>query len=141
MGGASAEISFMPKTGTDLPSKYRSELRLYGRNYTLYTHSFLCYGLKEAERRLLASLVQVSCFFESFTNLCLRSSRFLLPLIFAALGPRVTLFIRISRRKIFSFLNYLWKNNPSAKSNDAIRKAINNLNTIQLLIDIFHTIF
>eukprot|EP00795_Rhopilema_esculentum_P011935 gene11935-2504_t len=70
MGGASAEISFMPKTGTDLPSKYRSELRLYGRNYILYTHSFLCYGLKEAERRLLASLIQESGYSSNVSNPC-----------------------------------------------------------------------
>lgn len=59
MGGASAEISFIPKQGTIVPNNYRSFIRLYGRNYTLYTHSFLCYGMNEAERRVLASIVQV----------------------------------------------------------------------------------
>ena len=63
MGGASAEITFIPKRNTDLPSDYSSFVRLYGNNYTVYTHSFLCYGMKEAERRFLASLVQVIILF------------------------------------------------------------------------------
>ena len=62
MGGASAEITFVPEKGTVVPSSYSSYVRLYGRDYNLYTHSFLCYGMKEAERRLLASLVQVTYF-------------------------------------------------------------------------------
>ena len=62
MGGASAEITFVPEKGTVVPSSYGSFVRLYGRDYSLYTHSFLCYGMKEAERRLLASLVQVANF-------------------------------------------------------------------------------
>ena len=59
MGGASAEISFIPKAGTSVPEQYSKKLKVYGDTYPLYTHSFLCFGLKEAERRLLASLVQV----------------------------------------------------------------------------------
>ena len=62
MGGASAEISFIPKKDTKLPSDYSSSFRLYGKSYTVYSHSFLCYGMKEAERRVLASLVQVKIF-------------------------------------------------------------------------------
>ena len=64
MGGASAEISFIPKESTKMPDDYKVSLRLYGKNYTVYTHSFLCYGKKEAERRLLASLVQVRDWFK-----------------------------------------------------------------------------
>eukprot|EP00794_Sanderia_malayensis_P018327 gene18327-20148_t len=58
MGGGSAEISFLPKNGTKMPDKYKQNLRIYGKTYSLYTHSFLCYGMKEAERRLLANMLQ-----------------------------------------------------------------------------------
>jgi len=71
MGGASAEITFVPEKGTVVPSSYSSYVRLYGRDYNLYTHSFLCYGMKEAERRLLASLVQNSGYSTNVTNPCL----------------------------------------------------------------------
>eukprot|EP00112_Aurelia_sp_Birch-Aquarium-sp1_P010641 Seg2266.4 transcript_id=Seg2266.4/GoldUCD/mRNA.D3Y31 product="Ectonucleoside triphosphate diphosphohydrolase 1" protein_id=Seg2266.4/GoldUCD/D3Y31 len=70
MGGASAEISFIPKEGTKIPDDYKVSLRLYGKNYTVYTHSFLCYGKKEAERRLLASLVQRSGYSTNVSNPC-----------------------------------------------------------------------
>ena len=68
MGGASAEISFIPRGNTKIPDDYKVSLRLYGKNYTVYTHSFLCYGKKEAERRLLATLVQVRSCPEQFVN-------------------------------------------------------------------------
>ena len=60
MGGGSTEISFIPDSKTRIPDEYRDELVIYGNNYSLYTHSFLCYGMREAERRVLASLVQVN---------------------------------------------------------------------------------
>lgn len=70
MGGASAEISFIPKAGTSVPEQYSKKLKVYGDTYPLYTHSFLCFGLKEAERRLLASLVQRSGYATNVTNPC-----------------------------------------------------------------------
>ncbi|XP_022791974.1 ectonucleoside triphosphate diphosphohydrolase 8-like isoform X2 [Stylophora pistillata] len=56
MGGASTQITFTsPKAAQ--PS---SKLKLYGTEYQLYTHSYLCYGKKEAEDRFYAQLVKES---------------------------------------------------------------------------------
>ena len=55
MGGASTQIAFVP----ELREHSTSKLRLYGTDYFVYTHSYLCYGKKEAERRFLAQLVMV----------------------------------------------------------------------------------
>ena len=45
---------------------------MYGRNYTVYTHSYLCYGANEALRQLKAYLVKVS---ENFMKLHLHIGR------------------------------------------------------------------
>lgn len=60
LGGASTQISFIPE---DSEKHFNSTLqvKLYGYNYNVYTHSYQCYGRDEAERRLLALLLQV-CF-------------------------------------------------------------------------------
>lgn len=58
MGGASTQITFLPSKSAPRSSK----LKLYGVEYQLYTHSYLCYGKKEAERRFLAQLVKVNRF-------------------------------------------------------------------------------
>ena len=55
MGGASTQITFVPTTTA--PNSVK--LTLYGKEYSVYTHSFLCYGLREAQRRFLAQLVKV----------------------------------------------------------------------------------
>lgn len=60
LGGASTQITFVPKPNAHLPKQYGENLLLYGDNYTVYTHSYLCYGMNEAFRQLLAELVQVS---------------------------------------------------------------------------------
>lgn len=58
LGGASTQITF------ETPEKVENErnhmtLRLYGQEYSLYTHSYLCYGKEEALRMILAYLVTV----------------------------------------------------------------------------------
>uniref|UniRef100_A0A4W4E4T3 Ectonucleoside triphosphate diphosphohydrolase 2b n=1 Tax=Electrophorus electricus TaxID=8005 RepID=A0A4W4E4T3_ELEEL len=54
LGGASTQITFV--TQEDVEDKNdQMTLRLYGQNYTLYTHSYLCYGKSEVLRRLLGS--------------------------------------------------------------------------------------
>ena len=58
MGGGSAEVAFIPENLT-IPEEYSSGLSLYSFNYTLYTHSYLCFGFKEAQRRLMANLLEV----------------------------------------------------------------------------------
>ncbi|NXI98899.1 ENTP8 diphosphohydrolase, partial [Psophia crepitans] len=59
LGGASTQITFLPGTTID-DSTTRALLRLYGTNYSIYTHSYLCYGQKQALKMLLASLHQDS---------------------------------------------------------------------------------
>uniref|UniRef100_A0A8B9FUG3 Ectonucleoside triphosphate diphosphohydrolase 8 n=1 Tax=Amazona collaria TaxID=241587 RepID=A0A8B9FUG3_9PSIT len=57
--GASTQITFQP--GVTIEDKNTSVFfRLYGTNYSLYTHSYLCYGQTQALKRLLAALHQAS---------------------------------------------------------------------------------
>ncbi|XP_067106823.1 ectonucleoside triphosphate diphosphohydrolase 2 [Osmerus mordax] len=54
-GGASTQITFV--TQEELEDKRDSmSLRLYGQEYSLYTHSFLCYGRDQVLARILAHL-------------------------------------------------------------------------------------
>ncbi|XP_075999653.1 ectonucleoside triphosphate diphosphohydrolase 1 isoform X1 [Genypterus blacodes] len=55
LGGASTQISFVSDTydGSESPSN-SVNFRLYGNDYNLYTHSFLCYGKDQALRMTLA---------------------------------------------------------------------------------------
>ncbi|XP_029508598.1 ectonucleoside triphosphate diphosphohydrolase 2-like [Oncorhynchus nerka] len=55
-GGASTQITFVTKDEVEDESD-RMKLRLYGHDYSLYTHSFLCYGRDQVLKRLLAHLV------------------------------------------------------------------------------------
>ncbi|XP_058250880.1 ectonucleoside triphosphate diphosphohydrolase 3 [Hemibagrus wyckioides] len=58
LGGASTQIAFAAPsdaTGEDL-----IKISLYGYEYNVYTHSFLCYGKNEAEKKVLAELVKTS---------------------------------------------------------------------------------
>lgn len=61
LGGASTQISFVSDSddGSESPDNSVS-YRLYGNDYNLYTHSFLCYGKDQAQRLLLAQQTQVS---------------------------------------------------------------------------------
>lgn len=58
MGGASTQITFYTPE-TDIPSDYKEDITLYGQNYTVYTHSYLCYGINEGIRKYQAKLVMV----------------------------------------------------------------------------------
>lgn len=58
LGGASAQITFQP--GVPVEDRNTSvSFRLYGSDYSLYTHSYLCYGRTQALKMLLAALHQV----------------------------------------------------------------------------------
>ncbi|NXR40219.1 ENTP8 diphosphohydrolase, partial [Zosterops hypoxanthus] len=57
LGGASTQITFQP--GVPVQDRNTSVFfRLYGTNYSLYSHSYLCYGQSQALKRLLAALHQ-----------------------------------------------------------------------------------
>lgn len=59
MGGASTQITFVPTK----PAQKQTEIVLFGKEYEPYTHSFLCYGLTEAQRRFFAQLLKVKVSF------------------------------------------------------------------------------
>ncbi|KFV66827.1 Ectonucleoside triphosphate diphosphohydrolase 8, partial [Dryobates pubescens] len=58
LGGASTQISFVP-AGPGLKRNGSSRLTLYGFSYSIYTHSYLCYGQNEVLRRLAKQLIEV----------------------------------------------------------------------------------
>ncbi|XP_027582912.2 ectonucleoside triphosphate diphosphohydrolase 8 [Pipra filicauda] len=59
LGGASTQITFQP--GVPVEDRNTSVFfRLYGTNYSLYSHSYLCYGKTQALKMLLAALHQDS---------------------------------------------------------------------------------
>nr|AAH31143.2 Entpd8 protein [Mus musculus] len=57
LGGASTQISFVPQ-GPILDQSTQVTFRLYGANYSVYTHSYLCFGRDQILNRLLAKLAQ-----------------------------------------------------------------------------------
>uniref|UniRef100_A0A8C6HXU3 Ectonucleoside triphosphate diphosphohydrolase 8 n=1 Tax=Mus spicilegus TaxID=10103 RepID=A0A8C6HXU3_MUSSI len=59
LGGASTQISFVPQ-GPILDQSTQVTFRLYGANYSVYTHSYLCFGRDQILSRLLAKLAQDS---------------------------------------------------------------------------------
>lgn len=65
LGGASTQIAFT--TPDDASGDGLTKITLYGYEYTVYTHSFLCFGKNEAEKTVLAKLAQVLAFSWYFT--------------------------------------------------------------------------
>nr|XP_010350397.1 ectonucleoside triphosphate diphosphohydrolase 8 isoform X1 [Saimiri boliviensis boliviensis] len=59
LGGASTQITFVPG-GPILDKSTQADFRLYGSDYSVYTHSYLCFGRDQMLSRLLTGLVQVS---------------------------------------------------------------------------------
>eukprot|EP00079_Xenopus_tropicalis_P029671 XP_012825267.1 PREDICTED: ectonucleoside triphosphate diphosphohydrolase 8 [Xenopus tropicalis] len=57
LGGASTQMTFQP-TGAIQDKDTEMFFRLYGYNYTIYTHSYLCYGQDQVFKRLLANILQ-----------------------------------------------------------------------------------
>ncbi|RTG85479.1 apyrase [Schistosoma bovis] len=58
LGGASTQIAFVPRQYSTIPKEHLNfyPLRLYGNDFSVYSHSFLCYGKSEFERRLMTSI-------------------------------------------------------------------------------------
>ncbi|XP_069842093.1 ectonucleoside triphosphate diphosphohydrolase 8-like [Dendropsophus ebraccatus] len=57
LGGASTQISFIPKTTIE-DAKEKAAFRLYGFPYTIYTHSYLCYGQNQALLQMMVKALQ-----------------------------------------------------------------------------------
>lgn len=57
LGGASTQITFVPRNQTIESPENALYFRLYGKDYNVYTHSFLCYGKDQA---LLKKLIKDS---------------------------------------------------------------------------------
>lgn len=70
LGGASTQITFYPGNSINIPVKYKGDLVLYGMNYTVYTNSYLCYGINEITRKYKALLVKNQSFNETIIDPC-----------------------------------------------------------------------
>ncbi|XP_045150926.1 ectonucleoside triphosphate diphosphohydrolase 3, partial [Echinops telfairi] len=70
LGGASTQISFAVEEQEGLNTSDIVQVSLYGYAYTLYTHSFRCYGRNEAEKTFLAKLLEASPNKSHLTNPC-----------------------------------------------------------------------
>lgn len=68
-GGASTQITFATQEEVE-DEKDLIKLRLYGQEYSLYTHSFLCYGQDQVLKKLLAHMVKSQGYSESVTHPC-----------------------------------------------------------------------
>ncbi|NXT85220.1 ENTP2 diphosphohydrolase, partial [Zapornia atra] len=56
-GGASTQITFETRDTIEEPQN-EVKLKLYGQEYKVYTHSFLCYGRDQVLKKLLSKLLQ-----------------------------------------------------------------------------------
>lgn len=60
LGGASTQITFVSKDLSSESPENQLYFRLYGKDYQVYTHSFLCYGKDQALQQKLARDLQAS---------------------------------------------------------------------------------
>lgn len=60
LGGASTQITFVPNELSSESPENLLYFRLYGKDYIVYTHSFLCYGKDQALQQKLAKDLQAS---------------------------------------------------------------------------------
>ncbi|KAK5851737.1 hypothetical protein PBY51_023265 [Eleginops maclovinus] len=69
LGGASTQITFETQDNVE-DKKDLMTLRLYGYDYSLYTHSFLCYGKDQFLKRLMAHILKSQGYSGSVTHPC-----------------------------------------------------------------------
>ncbi|XP_042193343.1 ectonucleoside triphosphate diphosphohydrolase 8-like [Callorhinchus milii] len=76
LGGASTQITFIPREAIS-NKNMEAKFKLYGYNYTTYTHSYLCHGKKQSENRVLAALlkgkdlaapIEIPCYLKGYTT-------------------------------------------------------------------------
>ncbi|NWS15151.1 ENTP1 diphosphohydrolase, partial [Pachyramphus minor] len=63
LGGASTQITFVSKEVSSESPENQLYFRLYGKDYQVYTHSFLCYGKDQALQQKLARDLQAIDFY------------------------------------------------------------------------------
>ncbi|XP_074546627.1 ectonucleoside triphosphate diphosphohydrolase 2-like [Halichoeres trimaculatus] len=68
-GGASTQITFATQEEVE-DKQDMMKLQLYGQEYSLYTHSFLCYGRDQVLKRLLAHILKSQGYSGSVTHPC-----------------------------------------------------------------------
>ncbi|NWI85857.1 ENTP1 diphosphohydrolase, partial [Pitta sordida] len=71
LGGASTQITFVSKELSSESPENQLYFRLYGKDYQVYTHSFLCYGKDQALQQKLARDLQATCidfYFQAMEN-------------------------------------------------------------------------
>ncbi|XP_007898392.1 ectonucleoside triphosphate diphosphohydrolase 8 [Callorhinchus milii] len=76
LGGASTQITFTPKESIeDKTTDVR--FKLYGYNYIIYTHSYLCYGQQHFKKKHIAmqlqgknltDLIEIPCYLKGFKS-------------------------------------------------------------------------
>uniref|UniRef100_A0A8D0H1E6 Ectonucleoside triphosphate diphosphohydrolase 2 n=1 Tax=Sphenodon punctatus TaxID=8508 RepID=A0A8D0H1E6_SPHPU len=69
LGGASTQITFETQEHIESPEN-EVTLRLYGRMYKVYTHSFLCYGRDQVLKRLLSKVLKANNYQPTMSNPC-----------------------------------------------------------------------
>uniref|UniRef100_A0A8D2JQL4 Ectonucleoside triphosphate diphosphohydrolase 8 n=1 Tax=Sciurus vulgaris TaxID=55149 RepID=A0A8D2JQL4_SCIVU len=93
MGGASAQISFVP-SGPILDESTQATFRLYGTDYSVYTHSYLCFGQDQMLNRLLAGspvlLVRHPCYLSGYQTTLPLASLYESPCVHAAARLNLT---------------------------------------------------
>ncbi|XP_040013922.1 ectonucleoside triphosphate diphosphohydrolase 2 [Xiphias gladius] len=68
-GGASTQITFATQEEVE-DEQDMMKLHLYGHEYSLYTHSFLCYGQEQVLKRLLAHILKSQGYSGSVEHPC-----------------------------------------------------------------------
>lgn len=68
LGGASTQLAFA--VDGDMHGQDYMPVRLYGYDYNVYTHSYLCYGKNEAESQILDRMVRDAKDLSSIQNPC-----------------------------------------------------------------------
>ncbi|MBN3316268.1 ENTP1 diphosphohydrolase, partial [Atractosteus spatula] len=129
LGGASTQITFVPHE--EVVSKDNAlDFRLYGNDYKVYTHSFLCYGKDQALKVVLAEQLQEKddnvlvnpCFNKGYTKNMSLSNIYSSPCVstrrnishFFHRGTGNATQCQESIRKIFNFTGCRW---PSCSFN------------------------
>ncbi|CAI9550447.1 unnamed protein product [Staurois parvus] len=69
LGGASTQMTFQP-SGDIEDNSTKMFFRLYGFDYSIYTHSYLCYGQDQAMKIFLAYLIEVNTTSGNVKNPC-----------------------------------------------------------------------